>query len=156
MDWKLEEDIVCCDVCVYEYVIEKNDTNINACIEKIKQHPEATCLLSVTKVENFLTAYKWLIKDGEEYVKSIFFENNDDANLPRKSYPDTYIPNTYVDVLVTKNMVEKNCLHGNTMLAFPTEETVDIDTESDFIKAEKEAHSFILDSTLDYLKKQNK
>lgn len=38
MDWKLEEDIVCCDVCVYEYVIEKNDTNINACIEKIKQH----------------------------------------------------------------------------------------------------------------------
>lgn len=34
MDWKLEEDIVCCEVCVYEYVIEKNDTNINACIEK--------------------------------------------------------------------------------------------------------------------------
>ena len=38
MEWHFEEDIICCEVCVYEYVICKNDTNINACIEKIKQH----------------------------------------------------------------------------------------------------------------------
>lgn len=120
-------------------------------IEKIKAHPEATCLLSVNKVENFLTAYKWLIKDGEEYVKSIFFENNDDANLPRKSYPDTYIPNIYVDVLVTENMVRENVLHGKTMLSMETEETVDIDTEHDFIKAEEESQKFVLDKIVEYM-----
>lgn len=38
MEWKLEEDIICCEVCVYEYVIQKRDTSVNACIEKIKQH----------------------------------------------------------------------------------------------------------------------
>ena len=38
MEWKLEEDIICCEVCVYEYVIQKNDTNIKSCIEKIQQH----------------------------------------------------------------------------------------------------------------------
>lgn len=38
MDWKPEEDIVCCEVCVYEYVIKKNGTDINSCIDKIKQH----------------------------------------------------------------------------------------------------------------------
>ena len=38
MDWKIEEDTICCEVCVYEYVIQKNDTDINSCIEKIKQH----------------------------------------------------------------------------------------------------------------------
>ncbi|MBQ8041684.1 MAG: acylneuraminate cytidylyltransferase family protein [Lachnospiraceae bacterium] len=104
-------------------------------IEKIKAHPEATCLLSVNKVENFLTAYKWLIKDGEEYVKSIFFENNDDANLPRKSYPDTYIPTVYVDVLTSGCIVKNGVLHGNKMVCYETEETVDIDTEDDFERA---------------------
>ena len=38
MEWKLEEDIICCEVCVYEYDICKNDTNVNVCIDKIKQH----------------------------------------------------------------------------------------------------------------------
>ncbi len=101
-------------------------------ITKIKDYPEATCLLSVNKVDDYLTAYKWLVKDGEEYVKSIFFKNNDDANMPRQSYPDTYIPNIYVDVLTTKNIVANDSLHGNTMVCFETVPTVDVDTDRDF------------------------
>lgn len=38
MKWKQEEDIICCEVCIYEYVIQKNNTDIKTCIEKIKQH----------------------------------------------------------------------------------------------------------------------
>ncbi|WP_294429672.1 hypothetical protein [uncultured Treponema sp.] len=38
MEWKLEEDIICCEVCVYEYVIKKNSIDMNTCIENIKQH----------------------------------------------------------------------------------------------------------------------
>lgn len=97
-------------------------------IAKIKAHPEATCLLSVNRVEDYLTAYKWLIKDGEDYIKSIFFDNNDDANMPRQSYPDTYIPNIYVDVLTTKSIVADDRLHGNTMVCLETEPTIDVDT----------------------------
>ncbi len=37
MEWKAEEDIICCEVCVYEYVIKKNDTEIKTCIETIKK-----------------------------------------------------------------------------------------------------------------------
>lgn len=103
-------------------------------IEKIKLHPEATCLLSVNKVVDYLTAYKWLIKDGADYVKSIFFENNDDANMPRQSYPDTFIPNIYVDVLTTKSIVSDNMLHGNKMVCFETEATIDVDTIQDLEK----------------------
>ena len=116
-------------------------------IDKIKAHPEATCLLSVNKVEDYLTAYKWLIKDGEDYVKSIFFENNDDANLPRQSYPDTFIPNIYVDVLTTRSIVADNRLHGNTMVCFETEPTIDVDTIHDLEKltAQKPGSSRIID-----------
>lgn len=104
-------------------------------IRKIKEHPEATCLLSINKVDYFLTAYKWLIKDGDDYCKSIFFENNDDANRPRQTYPDPYIPNIYVDVLTTKSITEDGLLHGNKMVSLETERTIDIDTEEDFENA---------------------
>ncbi len=120
-------------------------------IIKIKTHPEATCLLSVNKVEDYLTAYKWLIKDGDDYVKSIFFENNDDANLPRQSYPDTYIPNIYVDVLTTKSIASDNRLHGNVMLCIETAPTVDVDSIRDL--EELESHNFGGMEILNYLKK---
>lgn len=100
-------------------------------IDKIKDHPEATCLLSVNKVEDYLTAFKWLVRDGENYIRSIFFEDNDMANMPRQSYPDTYIPNTYVDVLTSRCIVSKNKLHGDKMICLETECTVDVDDEAD-------------------------
>lgn len=115
----------------------RNPQIVAAGVEKIKSHPEATCLISINKVENYLTAYKWLIKDGEDYVKSIFFENNDDANMPRQSYPDTFIPNIYVDVLTTKSIVADDRLHGNTMVFIETEETIDIDTILDIERIDK-------------------
>ena len=104
---------------------------IDQAIARIKCHKEATCLLSVNLVDDYLTAYKWLKKDGDDYIRSIFFENNDDANRPRQSYPDPYIPNIYVDVLTTECIVKDNLLHGNKMLCFETEKTVDIDTLND-------------------------
>lgn len=124
---------------------------ICAGIEKIKKHPEATCLLSVTKVENFLTCYKWLTDDGTDYVKSVFFDDNDDANMPRKSYPDAYIPSVYVDVLTTRCIVENDKLHGQKMVSLVTEETVDIDSEEDFKNAE--INSCVMESILEYLNK---
>lgn len=129
----------------------RNPKIIDEGIAKIKSHPEATCLLSVNKVEDYLTAYKWLVKDGEEYVKSIFFENNDDANMPRQSYPDTYIPNIYVDVLTTKNIVADDRLHGNTMVCFETAPTVDVDTDRDFERIK--SNRSVNEKMFDYLEK---
>jgi len=105
---------------------------IDEAISKMKVHPECTCLLSVNKVEDYLTAFKWLVKDGDEYVKSIFFDDNDMANMPRQSYPDAFIPNTYVDVLTTKCIAADGKLHGNKMLCFETAPTIDVDTPEEF------------------------
>lgn len=128
----------------------RNPGIIDEGIAKIKAHPEATCLLSVNKVEDYLTAYKWLIKDGEDYIKSIFFENNDDANMPRQSYPDTFIPNIYVDVLTTKSIVSDDRLHGNKMVCFETEPTIDVDTIHDLEKLNKSEYSSVND-LIEYL-----
>ena len=40
MEWRIEEDKICCAVCVEEYVRAKKETEIGDCIEKIKTHRE--------------------------------------------------------------------------------------------------------------------
>ena len=62
MEWKAEEDIICCEVCVYEYVIKKNDTEIKTCIETIKKHA-SIC----RRGEGLHTAFKkghWSVEKG--------------------------------------------------------------------------------------------
>lgn len=110
---------------------------IDDAIKLIKKHPEATCLLSATKAREILTPYKWLKKENDIYYKSIFFADNDEANLPRQSYPDTYIPSTYVDILSSKSIIENGKLRGNKILAYETPYTIDIDEISDFNKVLK-------------------
>lgn len=103
--------------------------SIDAGIAKIKRHPEATCLVSVNEPD-FLTAYKWLVKDGD-YIRSIFFDDNDRANMPRQSYPTAYIPNNCIDVLTTECIVAKGRLHGERMLCLETDATPDVDSLGD-------------------------
>ena len=61
MEWKLEEDIICCEVCVYEYVICKNDMNIKSCIEKIKQHA-SICNREVGSIRQRIQNIKYCIE----------------------------------------------------------------------------------------------
>lgn len=103
--------------------------SIEAGIAKIKRHPEATCLVSVNEPD-FLTAYKWLVKDGE-YIRSIFFNDNDMANMPRQSYPTAYIPNNCIDVLTTECIVTSERLHGERMVCIETDATPDVDSIND-------------------------
>lgn len=108
---------------------------IDQAVDLMKQHPEATCLLSGCVPAGILTPFKWLVKQDGIYFKSIFFENNDDSNLPRQSYPPAYIRTVYVDILSVESLVRNGVLFGNKILAFETPETVDIDHIDDYVKA---------------------
>ncbi|OGV36365.1 MAG: hypothetical protein A2020_02495 [Lentisphaerae bacterium GWF2_45_14] len=110
---------------------------IDQAVALMKQHPEATSLLSACIPEGILTPFKWLVKQDDIYFKSIFFENNDDANRPRQSYPSAYMRSVYVDIISVESLVKNGVLFGNKILAFETPETVDIDHMDDYEKAQK-------------------
>lgn len=38
--WSVEEDAICCKVCVEEYVIKKSYMDIETCISHIRSYPE--------------------------------------------------------------------------------------------------------------------
>lgn len=119
-------------------------------IAKIKRYPDATCLVSVN-TPDFLTAYKWLVKDGD-YIKSIFFDDNDKANMPRQSYPTAYIPNNCIDVLTTKCIVADERLHGSRMTYLETAATPDIDCLNDLetlMQSDMSKYKVLLDYLVD-------
>jgi len=79
------------------------------------------------------TAYKQFELE-DKYFKTICtgsFEL-DDANKSRQSFPKTYTPNGYVDILKTEYILENNLLHGNRVMGYITDFTIEVDVEEDF------------------------
>lgn len=113
----------------------RHPNNIDEAIGFIKDNKEATALLSVNEPLNILTPYKWLLKDNE-YLKSIFFDNVDAANMPRQSYPKAYIRTLVVDIIKTETILKEEKLYGDKVLAFDTEYYCDIDDEKSFGECE--------------------
>ncbi len=100
-------------------------------IEKFINNGEATSLRSAHEMSE--TAYKQFELEGE-YFKTICTGsfNLDDANNSRQSFPKTYSPNGYIDILKTSHILENNLLHGNQVMSYLTDFTIEVDTLDDF------------------------
>jgi len=100
-------------------------------IEEFMNNGEATSLRSAHEMPE--TAYKQFELEGK-YFKTICtgsFEL-DDANNSRQSFPKTYTPNGYVDILKTSHILENHLLHGNRVMGYLTDYTIEVDTIDDF------------------------
>lgn len=83
------------------------------------------------------SAYKFFELDSNEQLVSIFTRESDleSSNLPKESFPKTYIPNGYIDLINTENFIRQGKLHGNKVKALITEPTLEIDTQLDLYNA---------------------
>jgi len=104
------------------------DRAINTIITTKKK---CTALRSVHEMSE--TAYKCFEID-DCYLKTI--KDNlfdlEKANDVRQHYPKTYHANGYVDILKTDYVLQKKKTHGDKVLHYLTDHTVEIDTEEDF------------------------
>ena len=100
-------------------------------IEKFMNNAEATSLRSAHEMPE--TAYKQFELEGK-YFKTICTGSFDldDANNSRQSFPKTYTPNGYVDILRTSHILENHLLHGNRVMDYVTDFTIEVDTVDDF------------------------
>ena len=104
---------------------------IDESITEIKKDSKATSLLSVCIPKRGLTPYKWLVMK-DEYLASIFFDDPDQSNRPRQSYPVAYSRSVYSDIYKSEIIVSQEKLFGKKIVPFYTEETIDIDSIADF------------------------
>lgn len=120
-----------------EYIVHLRPTTplrdynlIDKAIELFLNNKEATSLRSVQIIPESI--YKCFEKEGN-YLKGLIKNRTDEYyNLPRQNFPETYKPNGYIDIIKTSHILQnKNNLHGNKILAFITEQVIDIDTIED-------------------------
>ena len=133
LDWLIENESH-----IPDYIIHLRPTTplrdpdiVENAIEIFMKKPEATSLRSAHEMPE--TAYKQFELE-DKYFKTICtgsFEL-DDANKSRQSFPKTYTPNGYVNILKTEYILENNLLHGNRVMGYITDFTIEVDVEEDF------------------------
>jgi len=83
------------------------------------------------------SAYKFFEIDQDDQLVSIFERKPDldGSNMPKESFPKTYIPNGYIDLINTQHFLEKGKLHGDRVKALLTVPTLEIDSKQDLLHA---------------------
>lgn len=131
----------------------RNPEHVKEAIHKMYHDDTADSLRSAHIAS--VCPFKWFWKSDEGYFKTINGITLDEANGPRQSFPQIYIPDGYVDVLRTKCILEKKVIHGDKMIAFVSPESVDVDNMSDLEELRKKPP--ILDNAVwEYLMKVKK
>jgi len=81
--------------------------------------------------------FKWFLKDAEGFLTTFSRSRSLDAsNRGRAEFEDVYVPNGYVDVVFPEHVLRTGLLHGDSVLPFLTEPTIEVDSpfELDLIR----------------------
>lgn len=113
----------------------RESTVISDAIARMVHDTSADSLRSAHFAE--FCPFKWFWRSDDGYFQTFNGISLDEANGPRQNFPNVYIPNGYVDILKTEYIINNRLVHGNKMIAFETEKTVDVDKEEDFKDLER-------------------
>ena len=113
--------------------------DIENCIQKLAQHPEADSLRVVTP--SFHTPYKmWRLDEAGTYLNPVLtLENTPDPyNQPRQSLPTVYWQIGTLDVIRPQTVLTKKSMSGERILSYVVdqEQAIDIDDLASFQRAE--------------------
>lgn len=126
------------DVCVHLRPTHpiRDPKDIDAMIEMLLKDDSVDSVRSIS-IEN-KTPYKmWQMNEYNE-LKPVASCNIPEAyNMPRQILPTVYSQNGSIDVIRTTTITEKKSMTGDIIKGYVTPINCDIDTEPDFIKAER-------------------
>lgn len=115
----------------------RNSKIVDRAILKFKNYMHKySSLRSVQEMSE--TAFKSVIIEGSGLLKpTIDSLNMEDLEKPRQNFKKTYLPNGYVDIYKVSEILKKKRLVGNKVMAFKTEQTIEIDSVFDLKLAKK-------------------
>ena len=108
--------------------------DIENAIDSLIERDNASSVVSVK--ETLECPYKWVKMNEQGFISSPFSElNTDDVNLPRQSFPKSYIPDGYVDVIRSSEIIVNGKVYGDNAYAWINcHKFIDIDTINDLNK----------------------
>lgn len=81
--------------------------------------------------------YKMWFKGNDNIISPIMTDIPECYNMPRQQLPKVYYQNACIDVIRAEVIVKKHSMSGERIAGYEMNENFDIDTEEEFIAAEK-------------------
>lgn len=142
-----------------EYIVHLRPTSpfrdvsvVDKAIEQLLDNEPATALRSVYATS--ISPFKVFQLQGP-YLRGFYPDDHrvEYYNLPRQSFPQTYVPNGYIDIVRTST-IKTGMLHGENMLGFVTGKVPDIDVAEDYEYAEEVLKNNKFQSLMRFMEKE--
>ena len=110
--------------------------DIDKMISIMLDNPEIDAIRSVAPARE--VPYKmWLFDDDELMRPLVTCDIPEAYNAPRQILPKVYMQNACIDVIRTSTIIEKKSMTGDKIAGYRMNYDFDIDTEDDFLRAER-------------------
>lgn len=138
--WLQEHENYHADICVHLRPTHpiREPEDIDQMISVLEMDPTLDAIRSVSPTKQ--TPYKmWLFseKESNRIHPAATCEIAEAYNAPRQMLPKVYVQNACIDVIRSDTILKKNSMTGDNIAGYKMDYDFDVDTESDFLKAEK-------------------
>jgi len=142
------------DICIHLRPTHpiRNSKDIDAMVEVIEEDPNIDSVRSVSPAKQ--VPYKmWLFQENSLHMLPLVTcDVPEPYNAPRQLLPQVYMQNACIDVIRTTTILEQQSMTGKHIAGYKMDYDFDIDTEEDFLLAEKAQLLYYAKSTQQQLK----
>ena len=125
------------EICVHLRVTHpiRNVCDIDTAVNMLLNTPSLDSVRSISKAKQ--TPYKmWLINEQNRLSPVVRCDIIEAYNAPRQALPEVWMQNANIDVVRSSVILEKHSMTGTNIAPLKQNINFDIDSESDFLKAD--------------------
>lgn len=139
LNWLKEKEGYEVDYCVQLRPTHpiRDSKDIDNMLETLMKHPEADSIRSVS-LEPHVPFKMWFYDEESSQISPLVTCDVKEAyNAPRQILPKVYMQNACIDIFKGGTVLEKHSMTGDIILGYKMNYDFDIDTEEDFLRAER-------------------
>ena len=110
-------------------------SDIENMVKYMRDNPDIDSIRCIAPAKEI--AYKMWFKDENNMLRPVMTDIPECYNMPRQQLPKIYYQNACIDVVRTEVVLNQHSMSGSKIAGYEMDENFDIDTEDEFLEAEK-------------------
>ena len=110
-------------------------SDIENMVKYMRDNPDIDSIRCIAPAKEI--AYKMWFKDENNMLSPVITDIPECYNMPRQQLPKIYYQNACIDVVRTEVVLNQHSMSGRKIAGYEMDENFDIDTEEEFLEAEK-------------------
>ena len=110
-------------------------SDIENMVKYMRDNPDIDSIRCIAPAKEI--AYKMWFKDENNMLRPVMTDIPECYNMPRQQLPKIYYQNACIDVVRAEVVLKQHSMSGRKIAGYEMDENFDIDTEEEFLEAEK-------------------